>query len=483
MADAAEIKPKPSRWRRRLVIGLLSLIVLFAVILIWFFIKREFAKQYLKIRMAEEQAWWRAGHPAVDDSENRRLAYLQIDRLLVSGSVSKYEMQLPGYFEFGMSWPPDDAILRRIINGRKCLTDALVQSYRLPSFGLAPDFAEVSSNPMPLNVNFLHDSYLATLAVKQVWIYLREGKYADANLLLSSLVRKSVDHTHGGIMDTTVGLNGIDMAMAPLFEGINRPGWTAKDLRALADSLEMELDRAPPFSDMCRKERLWILLFLTAVQEDKFQKKDDWIQPGWGESMYILGVRRYDKAIEKTLHALEMPRKQGQDALHKIISDFNDKNFLSRQNPSNFLMLNLSVDFAAFRDMHDRSFAYIRVAIASLRMQAAHMETGGYPASMEALSKIDGRTVLMDPFDEAPLKIKLDPNGSCRVYSIGANMTDDGGNNPQIAKYAGVSPTIVDPALLDDKNVRKGIPAPKTGPPGPPGDDYYFHLVPLPAKQ
>jgi hypothetical protein len=485
MAEPADKKPKPRR-RGCLVIGFFALIVIIIAVLIWFFIKREYAKHYLNTRLAEEQARWRSAHPEVMDPQNRRIAYLQMDRLLVSGSVAQSEIWIdwmrPRHFEIGMSWPSNDAILRRVANDRKYLTDALIQSGRMPFFGFSPDFADVF--PMQPSTDMQHGSYFAHLAVIQAWIYLRDGKYPEADLLLSSLLRKSADHAQGGIIDVMSGVQGIGMAMAPIFEEINRSGWTAKDLRAFADSFEMEMDRFPPVSDMNRNERLNTLLLMAGLQQGTIQTGWAGNRRRWRDSMIILGVRRYDEVIEETLRALELPRKEGQDALRKIISENADMNFLSRQNPSNYLMEIGLIDFASFRNIRDMALADLRIANASLRMQAARLETGGYPSSMAALSKIDGRPVLMDPFDEQPIKIKLNPDGSCRVYSVGPNMTDDNGNNPEIARYAGVSPTIVDPATLNAQTKGKpGILAPKLSPPGPPGDDFYFHLVPLPAKQ
>jgi type II secretory pathway pseudopilin PulG len=67
----------------------------------------------------------------------------------------------------------------------------------------------------------------------------------------------------------------------------------------------------------------------------------------------------------------------------------------------------------------------VTVAIAATRYRLAHNHQ--YPETAQALVPEFLDTIPLDPFDGKPLRFKKNEDGSLTFYSIGRDMTDNGG--------------------------------------------------------
>ncbi|HRK33564.1 MAG TPA: hypothetical protein PLJ47_03125 [Candidatus Hydrogenedentes bacterium] len=75
---------------------------------------------------------------------------------------------------------------------------------------------------------------------------------------------------------------------------------------------------------------------------------------------------------------------------------------------------------------HDHTTARIRVAAAAIAVERYRIASGKLPDSLDALVPRFLESVPQDPFDGAPLRYIREDKGFA-VYSIGENMTDEGG--------------------------------------------------------
>lgn len=73
-----------------------------------------------------------------------------------------------------------------------------------------------------------------------------------------------------------------------------------------------------------------------------------------------------------------------------------------------------------------------QIVIAAIALKRYQIKYGNYPSNLKSLAPEFVNAVPKDPVDGQPLRYRLQPDGTCLLYSIGANGTDDGGD-PSIA--------------------------------------------------
>jgi hypothetical protein len=81
----------------------------------------------------------------------------------------------------------------------------------------------------------------------------------------------------------------------------------------------------------------------------------------------------------------------------------------------------------------EASIAVLRTGIA---LERHHLKHGSYPSALQDLVPAYLPTLPTDPFDGNPLRYQRMPDGSPRVWSIDADLLDEGGlpHNDRIAK-------------------------------------------------
>lgn len=86
----------------------------------------------------------------------------------------------------------------------------------------------------------------------------------------------------------------------------------------------------------------------------------------------------------------------------------------------------LMPSFSRAFDLNTRLEAQSRAARTGLAAERYRLDTGRFPPSLEALTPRYLQQVPLDPFDDQPLRYKLDEPGVV-IYSVGEDLKDDGG--------------------------------------------------------
>lgn len=81
-----------------------------------------------------------------------------------------------------------------------------------------------------------------------------------------------------------------------------------------------------------------------------------------------------------------------------------------------------------------RAQAQVRLAQTACALERHRIDVGAYPEHLEALVPRWLAVVPVDPMDQRPLRYERVGNDRFRVWSIGANATDDGGSLAQVAE-------------------------------------------------
>jgi hypothetical protein len=467
----------PWRW----VLGILLILIIITLAGFWH--ATSSGRRYLAEQVAAEQVRWRARWPEVPDESNRLCAYEDLEAAVESANLPQEELQLRWLSpapDIGSPWPADDAKVRAKIAAGKKYVDALAAAARLPGFGRPHEFVRVDKDPMGPFPHLLRWRYVTRLAGMQAWVDLRQGRRKRATETLGSLFQASVDMGKGGsLIHHMIGLAFTYDGLAPLYYEINRPGWTAAELRALAARLQRAHDELPPLANVLRNERIGLLLHLESVCQGKMEKQEGPVI----FSLVLMGVENCDDWYLRLIEACRLPYGEWQRESARIEGEIKDiMDSIGRYNPANILLLLAMPNLSEALKNHIEGVARLRVAIAALRLQAAYLEKGGYPSSMEDLARSDGLPVIADPFDEKPLRLKHNEDGSVTVYTIGPDLKDDGGhhkrteeNKQQIPKWVDLTPKKKRKSQ-EARHKEKKLASP---PPVRPGDDFSFTVRPL----
>jgi hypothetical protein len=77
--------------------------------------------------------------------------------------------------------------------------------------------------------------------------------------------------------------------------------------------------------------------------------------------------------------------------------------------------------------------------IAAIALQRYHLRHGKFPADLESLVPEFLAAVPVDGMDGRPLRYRVEPDGSFRLYSVGLNGKDDGGNPEAASAWKSIS--------------------------------------------
>lgn len=114
-----------------------------------------------------------------------------------------------------------------------------------------------------------------------------------------------------------------------------------------------------------------------------------------------------------------------QEEIFQIQAQAQSRNFYDRlryPNPHSAITLSYSVN-KALRTETDRS-----MTIAAIALKRHHLRHGEYPEALDALVPEFVDAVPVDYMDGQPLRYHRNADGSFTLYSVGENLTDDGGD-------------------------------------------------------
>lgn len=191
-----------------------------------------------------------------------------------------------------------------------------------------------------------------------------------------------------------------------------------------------DLDVVEPFVRCVDARRLVVGERVFSLPEDELEEA--WRRDSWsgGDSdpavfhrltfrymMYrpnfIAGHADYLQLMRKTAHLLEGPYEPGESAVYQEIRDLAFRYPLTYQ---------LGILGTLIKQWHCRMAADVRATQAGLALLRYKQAHGDFPPTLEAL-KLEG---LVDPYDEEPLRYRVEGNGFL-VYSVGGDLKDNDG--------------------------------------------------------
>lgn len=102
-----------------------------------------------------------------------------------------------------------------------------------------------------------------------------------------------------------------------------------------------------------------------------------------------------------------------------------------RSNPYNVVVRIAVPNFTRARQTAAQNFAYVRMALLAAGLQRYHREHQKYPATLEELIPKYVSLIPVDPIEGGPFTYRPTDDGKFLLYSIGWNVTDDGGKSGQ----------------------------------------------------
>jgi len=237
-----------------------------------------------------------------------------------------------------------------------------------------------------------------------------------------------------------------NLAAQTVWRGLEAHAWNDSQLEALQQQLSssayltsllfaFEGERALALSSMegwAQKSRLfWTSApFLGAPETDQLNSGSFSLMPvGWIRQNQASLARFYQDLIANTRKLATPPGSPGQESALKgvIRAQVEPQVARSRSTPYNLLtaMLVPAMERAAIKAI--RAEVTYRCAATGCALERYRLQHAAYPETLAALVPEYLKTVPLDPINHEPLHYARTADGLFRLWSVGANGTDEGG--------------------------------------------------------
>ncbi len=260
-----------------------------------------------------------------------------------------------------------------------------------------------------------------------------------SQLLIPDALLRADDHDLDGATDATLALVNLarscgdapDYGAQHVRMKLRAPSWqierilaqgppSAARLVALQRLLEAE-EREPLFLFGARGLRAWMHATLEAVHEGRMHPGGlpGWASPGLAANLRPTALRTTTRVVEIAKRPVE---EQDEALRQQWLPEADDGSFLAR------VYIGPKIHKVAADLLRDqlRSQAELRVLIVALAAERYRRDHDGWPASAAALVPDYLGAVPTDPFDGRPLRYLRVVDGVI-VYSTGPDGTDEGG--------------------------------------------------------
>ncbi|HUW59994.1 MAG TPA: hypothetical protein VMZ06_03225 [Candidatus Bathyarchaeia archaeon] len=273
---------------------------------------------------------------------------------------------------------------------------------------------------------------LARLMTLQAMMYGSRGNYDAALDQFAAVLDFGAESSRGGFIITHLVGNAMQgIGVRQLCKTLQAPGVSAEQCRAVAAHLEALEPKVPGMADAIRAEAdsLEVWFQRRSSSPDFYNHFLEIFIPGAGES----GKQFAETATPEQGHELYMQmvaaERQAAPLFDAPFYKFDNAAF-EKLAATNVISGQL---MGAYRRLPEAD-ARTRMQRNAIRLVAAieayHHENGAYPQSLDALAPSVLPEVPKDPFTGSSFNYARQPGGY-RLYSVGANMQDDGGRgNP-----------------------------------------------------
>jgi hypothetical protein len=258
---------------------------------------------------------------------------------------------------------------------------------------------------------------------------LAAGREDEALLRLQALLRFSEQiRTEGTLIHYFVGVAVSEMGLEPLREWLPQLQ-SPKTLEALVALAHDAEKRRTPLRSIFTHEYYLGLAFHRDLAQGRLKLQDlerDWgfsslapptldallLRSGVGAPFVVKpSLREYQHYYDQLFAELEKPPWERKPV---------------PANPKRFLNQLLFPVFDEATKREQSSMATLRLLACYAAIRRYHQQRGVYPPSLEALRPELGEMII-DPFTGKPFVYRADPQRGFQLYSLGENLTDDGG--------------------------------------------------------
>jgi len=307
--------------------------------------------------------------------------------------------------------------------------------------------------PLPEMAQFRRLARAESLMIRDA---LAAGREDEALLRLQALLRFSEQiRTEGTLIHYFVGVFVSELGLEPLREWLPKLQ-SPKTLEALVALAHDAEKRRTPLRSIFTHEYYLGLAFHRDLAQGRLKLQDlerDWgfssldlptldallLRSGVGAPFVVKpSLREYQHYCDQLFAELEKPPWERKPV---------------PVNPKRFLNQLLFPVFDGATKREQSSMATLRLLACYAAIRRYHQQRGAYPLSLEALRPQLGELII-DPFTGMPFVYRTHPKRGFQLYSVGENLTDDGGRLSANRRQGDLLP-ITEGALPEGQRPRK----------------------------
>jgi hypothetical protein len=440
-------------WRK---LGIVLAILLALFFLPWLFLSvtgRAAVRNRVALMKAAGEptslAEYEARRPVIPDEENSALVILELAAEMEGPDIAadiKKNLPLLGKAKlprWGEPWPPEMlAATKDYLAEQAELVARLDAIHDMPR-GRFP--LDVTGNPLDLISDMLSDRAALRGAAKvQALAALRDAAEGDVNGALARC--RTIMNMASSVRDDPMLISSlvsisIDAVTVQTIERVLAAGSTEPELANATQALLRDHELSSAFPNGIKGERLWQIAMHGYARERGFEAFRD----GTGPRPTLPAGGRYLFGGWLNLNQAKMMDLM--DPLIETLGNPREALTAARQLEKDVAELSLwhTVTKVALPSLSRavthwvRHVALLRCAQAGLAAERFRMAEGRWPESLDELVPEYIDAVPLDPFDEQPLRYKVEADRIV-IYSISENEVDDGGDLTKPTKRRESSP-------------------------------------------
>lgn len=272
--------------------------------------------------------------------------------------------------------------------------------------------------------------------VWKIELAAKDGDYDSAVRCAVLAHEFGLDLLGGGAMEASLGMAMADDARKAIAPSLQK--LSPKQLDTLADGIAQALARTPPVAETIENERLNMLAGVQTLQ-DAYRAEE------WGKLVKAMGpdVR---PAVDKLRQIRGEEPHVGVDYFRDLAQEASDEAayvskladepaaqrdsiaqpILKSERPWRRFARHFYGTLRPMLQQHDETLARTRLLVIEAKLQKITRQSGSYPKDLSAWPK----AITVDPFTGVTFAYRAD-GGDCKVYSVGRDLTDDGGQTDE----------------------------------------------------
>lgn len=272
--------------------------------------------------------------------------------------------------------------------------------------------------------------------VWKIELAAKQGDY-DAAVRCTVLAHEfGLDLLGGGALEASLGMAIADDARKAIAPSLQK--LSATQLETLSNGVARALSRKPDLAETIENEKLNMLAGVQTLQ-DAYRAEE------WGQLVKSMGpdirpavdrLRKYrdEEPREGVAYFKNLADEAADEAYYvtKLAAEPANQRtrvtepVLKTERPWRRFSRHFFGTLRPLLQQHDETIARTRLLVVESKLQKLARTSSAYPKDLSAFSK----AIAVDPYTGQPFAYRAD-GGDCRVYSVGSDLTDDGGQTDE----------------------------------------------------